>query len=420
MANRFQTPDEQFGDSTGAPYAGGSLYFYVTGTDTPANTYSDSTLVTANANPVALDSAGRAGDVFLDPAVTYKVVLKDAAGVEVWTHDPVKDPAAGVSAAFQVYNGDPNGNVSGTAGAIGGSSASSIYDITNGVLWICTTTGDAASTVWTQVGAVLSGAVRITGVLTPSTLAADQDDYAPTDIATASTLRLAASSAVSITGIAGGEAGRALYLFNIGSYAITLTDEDASSTAANRFTLPGDLVLQPGDSSSIIYDAVSSRWRPNVHLMSVPVGSVVDFAGSTAPPGWLLCYGQAVSRTTYAALFAALSTTYGVGDGSTTFNVPDARGRVVAGKDNMGGSAANRITSGVSGITGTTLGAAGGDQRQQSLTVPVATTFAGVGNNAVRGEVTAPDTTIATSPNGGSSGNVQPTIIMNKIIYAGV
>jgi microcystin-dependent protein len=54
-------------------------------------------------------------------------------------------------------------------------------------------------------------------------------------------------------------------------------------------------------------------------------------AASSAPSGWLLCDGTAVSRTTYSALFTAISTAYGVGDGSTTFNVPDFRGRSVIG-----------------------------------------------------------------------------------------
>ena len=94
----------------------------------------------------------------------------------------------------------------------------------------------------------------------------------------------------------------------------------------------------------------------------MPVGVVVPFAGSTSPAGWQLCYGQAISRTTYAGLFATISTTYGSGDGSTTFNVPDLRGRAVAGLDNMGGTAASRLTAGGSGITGTTLGASGGTE----------------------------------------------------------
>ncbi len=65
---------------------------------------------------------------------------------------------------------------------------------------------------------------------------------------------------------------------------------------------------------------------------SVPSGSIVAFAGTTAPPGWMLCDGSAVSRTTNAALFAAIGTAFGPGDGVNTFNVPDLRGRVPVGQ----------------------------------------------------------------------------------------
>lgn len=60
---------------------------------------------------------------------------------------------------------------------------------------------------------------------------------------------------------------------------------------------------------------------------AVPPGTLTMFAGTTAPTGYLICNGSAVSRTTYALLFAAIGTTWGVGDGSTTFNLPDLRGR---------------------------------------------------------------------------------------------
>lgn len=99
-----------------------------------------------------------------------------------------------------------------------------------------------------------------------------------------------------------------------------------------------------------------------LNLWAGMTGTVLDFAGTTAPSGWLLCFGQAVSRTTYANLFAAIGTTYGVGDGSTTFNLPDCRGRATAGKDNMGGTAASRLTTAGAAIDGATLGAAGGTQ----------------------------------------------------------
>ena len=87
---------------------------------------------------------------------------------------------------------------------------------------------------------------------------------------------------------------------------------------------------------------------------AVPVGVVNPFAGSTAPAGWLLCYGQAVLRSQYPSLFSIVSTTYGSGDGSTTFNVPDLRGRSVAGLDNMGGTDAGRLD--VANTAGTVTG----------------------------------------------------------------
>lgn len=59
----------------------------------------------------------------------------------------------------------------------------------------------------------------------------------------------------------------------------------------------------------------------------VPTGSIAMYGGTSAPSGWLLCDGSAVSRSTYSALFTAISTNFGVGDGSTTFNVPDLRSR---------------------------------------------------------------------------------------------
>ena len=64
---------------------------------------------------------------------------------------------------------------------------------------------------------------------------------------------------------------------------------------------------------------------------NTPVGVITAYAGDTAPNGWLICDGSAVSRTTYANLFSVIGTTYGTGDGSTTFNIPDLQGRVPVG-----------------------------------------------------------------------------------------
>lgn len=96
---------------------------------------------------------------------------------------------------------------------------------------------------------------------------------------------------------------------------------------------------------------------------NIPVGGMMPFLSTTAPnSSFALPYGQAISRTAYATLFALVGTTFGGGDGSTTFNVPDLRGRFLAGLDTMGGAAAGRLTSAAGGVDGTTIGANGGGQ----------------------------------------------------------
>lgn len=99
-------------------------------------------------------------------------------------------------------------------------------------------------------------------------------------------------------------------------------------------------------------------------LHSFPTGALMAYAGAAAPAGWLLCDGSAVSRATYAALHALLrdagganTWVYGAGDGSTTFNTPDLRGRMPLGRDNMGGSSANRVVAAAADAMGGVGGA---------------------------------------------------------------
>jgi microcystin-dependent protein len=187
----------------------------------------------------------------------------------------------------------------------------------------------------------------------------------------------------------------------------------------------------------------------------IPAGMIMPTAGSVEPSGWLYCYGQNLSRTTYARLFTALGTTYGAGDGSTTFGLPDLRGRTIAGRDNMGGSTASRLTAGLSGITGTTLGSAGGtethtlttaqmpvhthtqdahshnltpraaagwDSGATQLIINAGSQYWGLrstANNSDGGSVNGISSTTATNQNTGGGGthlNTQPTIILNYLI----
>ena len=153
----------------------------------------------------------------------------------------------------------------------------------------------------------------------------------------------------------------------IANNAVTVSKIEANPTFTGTVTLPANTSIGNVSSTEISYvDGVTSAIQTQLNdkapiASRIPVGVISAYAGSSAPSGWLLCAGQAVSRSTYSDLFAALSTTYGVGDGSTTFNLPDLRGRVAAGLDNMGGSAASRLTSTVLSASNT-LGASGGAQ----------------------------------------------------------
>ena len=194
------------------------------------------------------------------------------------------------------------------------------------------------------------------------------------------------------------------------------------------------------------------------------LGETRSFALPAAllPTGWQFCYGQTRPRTDPLWLATgAVNAAYwiwGNGDGSTTYTMPDFRGRALFGKDDMGGSAANRITAAVSGVNGTTLGAAGGDQAMQSHThiatdsghthsitdpghvhsVPnLIVNGAGGSNLAASGIVgvatvsTTSATTGITGTNSGtanvtnattgagSSQNLPPTAIVNIMLYTG-
>jgi len=200
-----------------------------------------------------------------------------------------------------------------------------------------------------------------------------------------------------------------------------------------------------------------------------PVGVIHDFAGGTAPAGWFLCFGQAISRNGYPELFNVIGTQYGIGDGVNTYNLPDLRGTFAAGVDNMGGTPANRITPGGSGINGSVLAATGGGETATTfisqanlpnVNFPVSgitlnagaaaplldpgggnfvttggndpflyTVPGGTGGNQLRQTPETSFNTIAIANQGqaasGGSGtgavapNVPPTMMLNKIIFAG-
>jgi microcystin-dependent protein len=177
----------------------------------------------------------------------------------------------------------------------------------------------------------------------------------------------------------------------------------------------------------------------------VPVGTIMNFAGSVVPSGWFACGGQMVSTASYPELFHVIGTTYGAGAG--VFGLPDLRGRVAVGQDfNNGSGLANRLTT----FSSTGIGNSGGDQNLQShqhavgayavnitdpshshtynsLFVPGAPFIQAGGSSVGGGTSTGAAFTGISAFLSGASGfngsgggqNVQPTLILQKIIFAG-
>jgi microcystin-dependent protein len=139
------------------------------------------------------------------------------------------------------------------------------------------------------------------------------------------------------------EAGSGLYLAGTGQVGISIASATGFTFSASTTAAGGGILGQAG-------------------AVLLPVGCIHDFAGTAAPTGWLLCFGQEVSQASYTQLFAVIGSAWGTASTATAFIIPDLRGRALYGKDDMGGSAANRITSAVSSVNGTSLGAVGGSQ----------------------------------------------------------
>ncbi|UOE45896.1 phage tail protein [Agromyces larvae] len=151
-----------------------------------------------------------------------------------------------------------------------------------------------------------------------------------------------------------------------------------------------------------------------------PTGEVKIFAGASAPSGYLLCQGQAVSRTTYAALFAVLGTTYGTGDGTSTFNLPDLRGRAPVGYSS--GETEFNTVGKTGGEKTHTLTVAEMPSHSHNIKSQAANYPAGAFDDQGYQRSSTPNYTnnntanIASTGGGGAHNNLQPYMTLNFII----
>ena len=179
----------------------------------------------------------------------------------------------------------------------------------------------------------------------------------------------------------------------------------ATNSATNAPEWVASLPAVGADGNVLTSDGTS--WASEAPTSaSVPTGGLIPYAGATAPAGWLLCFGQAISRTTYSTLFTAIGTTYGSVSG-TTFNLPDMRGQVTAGLDNMGGTSRDRVVDSDADVLGGEIGDSGGHSHGLTSPAPAPQTLARFADSEVG--ILVP-TGIA------SVEALQPTIFLNYII----
>lgn len=182
--------------------------------------------------------------------------------------------------------------------------------------------------------------------------------------------------------------------------------------------------LASGASNTVLVSDGSGglSWTAGIN----PTATILDYAGATAPGGYLLCDGSAVSRTTYSALYAIISTTYGTGNGSTTFNVPDFRGRTAIGAGTGTASGATAWARGVPPTTG-----AGGEQTHlltgpesgiqshtHSLGNQSFTSGSTLNGQLFLGNATTATLSGTTGPTNATTAHniMQPHVVVNKII----
>lgn len=403
------TPRAQFfTQGTNVPLASGKVYTYAAGTSDLIASYPTVTDATnhtnANANPIILDSNGSANIVL---AAATKMVVKDSNDNTYYTFDNINSTTANIYDA----SGNPLLIFSSTANAV---NYVQINNAAAGASPVVRSNG-TDSNIGLTVYAVNAGNLNLDGGTTGRVKIGLSS--AGTDISNV------ASSSITI----GNASGTTITIGTTGSSTITIGTSATSvtvGTSATTLSLGTNattLNLGTGTATTLNVsnsgaNTVFSGTLNSVVSPFVPVGAVFYMASTTLPTGFLECNGAAVSRTTYAGLFAVIGTTFGVGDGSTTFNLPQGQRQVLMGR---GGTAVNGPANTVGAQGGSeshTLSTSETPAHTHSYTVTQGGSAWGVGAGVGSILLSPTSTTTGSTGGGGAHNNVQPSLVMMMII----
>lgn len=312
MSNAYLCPilqETQFNDD-GSFLVGGLIWTYAAGTTTPLTVYQDQAATTPWPNPIVLNSRGETGgEIWLIAGSPYKLILQSAPmagltnGTVISNFDNVSgvnDPSANPEQAdWQKYITHSPIFLTATSFSILGD-VTPIFTLNRRIKSDCTA-GVQYGTVKTSV---FDG--------TKTTVTAIMDVGSALDNGMSDVYYGFVETNPSSIPVA------------------VLTGTSNSSSSHNiKIDYNGTNLTSTVDSTDF-----GANWPINISGSAGPTGSVIMFAANTPPAGYLAANGAAVSRSTYAALFAIIGTTFGSGDGSLTFNLPDLRGNFMRAWDN--------------------------------------------------------------------------------------